>query len=214
MPNENYRNARMQQQLRQRQTQTVTQAQMRKNQGLVQNTGAVSLKANIDKSLAPNMRPGNVGAINRVFWPFWFTFTAPELTPSSSSTGFTTITQEAAFVWMAYSKAIYKKSAGPVYTYVDPNDETAAGAVDGLKFTLKDASSSRVFHNSPLEIDCVGNPEFPSVLPTPIMFLPNATIEISYTNDNSTETFVPFMTFFGYRVRIEDAQSLLGTVVG
>ena len=51
------------------------------------------------------MKAGNVGAINRIVWPFWFTFTAPQLGPNVTSQGFTTVTQEAAFVWMAYSKA-------------------------------------------------------------------------------------------------------------
>jgi hypothetical protein len=60
----------------------------------------------------------------------------------------------------------------------------------------------------------VGVPEFPSVLPTPILFLPNSTIEVTYQNDNATDTFVPFITLFGYRVRIEDAQNILSTVVG
>lgn len=183
-------------------------------QGLPPVSGAMSLKANLDAALPATLRPGNVGSINRVIWPFFFTFTAPELAPNSASQGFTTITQEAAFVWMSYTKSVYKKTAGPVYTYVDPDDYSSVGQTDGLKFTLKDAQSTRTFHNSPLEIDSIGNPQFPSVLPTPILFLPNSTIEITYQNDNASDTFVPFITMFGYRVRIEDAQRILSTVVG
>lgn len=184
-------------------------------QGLGRVDSAASLKQNLDRALPASLRPGNVGAINRVMWPFFFTFSAPELLPNSASQGFTTITQEAAFVWMSYSRAVYRKTAGPVqYTYIDPNDYAGAGQVDGLKFIFKDAQSTRVFHNQPLEIDAVGVPEFPSVLPTPILFLPNSTIEVTYQNDNLTETFVPFITLFGYRVRIEDAQNILSTVVG
>jgi len=183
-------------------------------QGLPSVQGASSLKQNLDQALPASLRPGNVGSINRVIWPFWFTFSAPELAPNSASQGFTTITQEAAFVWMSYTKSIYKKTAGPVYTYVDPDNYTAAGQTDGLKFTLRDAQSTRTFHNSPIEIDQIGNPQFPSVLPTPILFLPNSTIEITYQNDNASDTYVPFITMFGYRVRIEDAQKILSTVVG
>lgn len=184
-------------------------------QGLAKVDGAATLKQNLDRALPASLRPGNVGSINRVLWPFFFTFSAPELAPNSASQGFTTITQEAAFVWMSYSRAVYKKTVGPVqYTYVDPNDYAGAGQVDGLKFTFKDAQSTRVFHNQPLEIDAVGVPEFPSVLPTPILFLPNSTIEVTYQNDNLTDTYVPFITLFGYRVRIEDAQNILSTVVG
>jgi hypothetical protein len=183
-------------------------------QGLPQVSNAATLKQNLDKALPASLRPGNVGSINRVIWPFWFTFSAPELSPNSSSQGFTTITQEAAFVWMSYTKSVYKKTAGPVYTYVDPDNYTSTGQVDGLKFTLRDAQSTRTFHNTPIEIDQIGNPQFPSVLPTPILFLPNSTIEITYQNDNASDTYVPFITMFGYRVRIEDAQNILSTVVG
>lgn len=208
----------MNDQMRQKQRNLQMEAALKKRslqrQGLPTQQSASGLKETLDRALPATLRPGNVGSINRVIWPFWFTFSAPELAPNSSSQGFVTITQEAAFVMMSYSKAIYKKTAGPVYTYVDPNDYTSAGSVDGLKFTLKDAQSTRTFHNSPLEIDTVGVPEFPSVLPTPILFLPNSTIEITYQNDNASDTYVPFVTLFGYRVRIEDAQRILSTVVG
>ena len=169
--------------------------------------------ANHMRQLPAAMRPGNVGAINRVIWPFRFTGTAPELSPGGTSAqSFTTITQEAAFVMMAYTKAVYKRSgvAGSyVYTFVDSLDESAAGQVDGLSFTMKDSASTRTFHNKPMEIDHVGGGEFPSVLPTPIMFLPNSTIELTYQNNHATDTLVPFITFFGYRVRLDEAQSLL-----
>jgi hypothetical protein len=204
--------------MRQKQRNVQMEALLKKRslerQGLPPVRGASSLKQSLDAALPPTLRPGNVGSINRVIWPFFFTFSAPELSPNSSSQGFTTITQEAAFVWMSYTKAVYKKTVGPVYTYVDPDDYSAAGQVDGLKFTLRDAQSTRVFHNTPLEIDSIGNPQFPSLLPTPILFLPNSTIEITYQNDNAADTYVPFITMFGYRVRIEDAQKILSTVVG
>jgi hypothetical protein len=204
--------------MRQKQRNVQMEALLKKRslerQGLPPVRGASSLKQSLDAALPATLRPGNVGSINRVIWPFFFTFSAPELSPNSSSQGFTTITQEAAFVWMSYTKAVYKKTVGPVYTYVDPDDYSAAGQVDGLKFTLRDAQSTRVFHNTPLEIDSIGNPQFPSVLPTPILFLPNSTIEITYQNDNAADTYVPFITMFGYRVRIEDAQKILSTVVG
>lgn len=182
-------------------------------QGLVQNTGANSLERNLDKALPQNLVPGNVGAINRIIWPFWFTFTAPQLAPNVTSQGFVTITQEAAFVWMAYSKAVFTL-AGGVYTYVDPEQAGASGSTDGLKFSIRDSQSTRVFHNTPLDIDQIGSPQYPSVLPTPMMFLPNSNIEITYANENPTVTYVPFITLFGYRVRVDDAQNLLSTVVG
>ncbi|MEO5348878.1 MAG: hypothetical protein H7836_04455 [Magnetococcus sp. YQC-3] len=205
MPTQAMRNQRMKQQLQHRQ-QARPQAKPQ---------GAPSLKQEMNTSLPAALRPGNVGAINRVIWPFWFTFTAPELAPNTSSQGFFTVTQEAAFVFMSMTKSVFKKTVGPTqYTYIDPNDETGAGQADGLKWTMRDAQSSRVFSNLPVEMDHFGHPDYPFVLSTPILFLPNSTIEMTYQNDNASDTYVPFITLFGYRVRVEDAQHLLGTVIG
>lgn len=169
-------------------------------------------------SLPAALRPGNVGAINRVIWPFWFTSSAIELEPvNGAGQAFTTITQEACFVWMAYSKTVYKRggtSPNLTYTYIDSLNEELAGQTDGLSFTIRDSSSTRTFHNRPMELDQVGGGEFPSVLPTPIMFLPNSTIEFTFQNNHPTDAFVPFITMFGYRIRIDDAQNLLSLVTG
>jgi len=202
------RNLKMKYQVAQKQkAQQAKQAQ--------QSIGARQLSNMMAQPLANQVKAGNVGALNRVIWPFWFTFSAPELAPQTSSQGFFTVTQEAAFVLMAITKAVYSKTTGPTqYTYIDPNDESASGQADGLKWTLRDAQSSRVFSNLPVEMDQFGSPEWPFILSTPIMFLPNSTVEMTYQNDNAASTFVPYMTFFGYRVRVEDAQNLLGTVVG
>lgn len=182
-------------------------------QGIQPNSNPYDLKQNMDRALPNGLVPGNVGAINRIIWPFWFTFSAAELAPNVTTQSFTTVTQEAAFVWMAYSKAVYTVSAG-VYTYVDPEQAGASGSTDGLKFSLRDAQSTRTFQNIPLDMDMVGSPQYISTLPTPSLFLPNSTIEVTYTNENATTTYVPFITLFGYRIRIEDANNLLSTVVG
>jgi hypothetical protein len=182
-------------------------------QGLQATSGARTMSENMQQ-IEGRVKPGNIGAINRVIWPFWFTFTAPQLGPNVSSSGFTTITQEAGFVWMSYTKSVFKRTAGPVYTYVDPDAVGLTGQSDGLKFSVRDSSSSRQFHNNPLELDMVGHPEYPSVLETPIMFLPNSTIEIAYTNQHASNTYVPFVTLFGYRIRVEDAENIMSLVSG
>jgi hypothetical protein len=46
------------------------------------------------------------------------------------------------------------------------------------------------------------------------MFLPNSTVEAIFSNKDAARTYVPFVTFFGYRVRIEDAQNILSTITG
>ena len=193
--------------------QKVRQQSLR-NQGLVDAKSPQQFQQNLQNSVPSFMQPGNVGEINNVIWPFYFTFTAPELAPNTASTGFTTITQEASFILVSITKAVFVKTEGPTqYTYIDPNANTAIGDTDGLKFTLRDAQSSRVFQNIPQELDMIGHPEFPTALPSPLFFLPNSTIEITYQNDNPSVTYVPFVTLFGYRLRLNDP-SILSTITG
>lgn len=161
------------------------------------------------------LQPGNVGDLNRVIWPFWFTFTpAPELAPGESLGANFAVTQEAAFVVMAITKTVHKVTAGPVYTYVDPDDESIAGQNPGLSFYIRDAQSSRVFMQTTVQLDHLGAPRFPTVLAQPMLFLPNSVVEAGYSNAHPTDTYVPFVTMFGYRLRIEDAENIRSLVTG
>jgi len=173
-------------------------------------------KAN--NALPANLMPGNVGDINRVIWPFWFTFTAPVLTPQTGSNAFITVTQEAAFIWMTMCKVVFLRTeARPPYVYTAINallpDEGANNAND-LMISVRDAQSSRVFFGQPMSLDQVGPAEEPTVLPTSQFFLPNTTIECVYQNNSTVNTYVPFITFFGYRMRVPEAQAILSTITG
>lgn len=178
---------------------------------------ASQIQQGTNQALAPQKRPGNVGDINSVIWPFWFTFTAPELTAATGSNGFITVTQEAAFIFMAMSKVVFKRTgiAAP-YQYTAINallpDEGANSANDVL-ISIRDAQSTRVFFGQPMSIDQIGCAEEPTILPTPQLMLPNATIECVFQN-NSVDTYVPFITLFGYRIRLENAADILSTITG
>jgi len=176
-----------------------------------------ALEKRLQQAKLGAMYPGNVGDINRVVWPFFFTFNAPVLAPSTASQASFTVSQEAAFIWMSFSKVVFLRTgAGPNFTYtaIDPNNEAAAGDANGLNVQFRDAQSSRVFQKNPMPLDSYGAPEFPTVLSTPLMFLPNSTVECLYSNADATNVYVPFITFFGYRVRIENAQDILSLVTG
>jgi hypothetical protein len=194
--------------------QVVTEQESKlRNQGMVPNTGPQTMQQNFGKGLPSWLAPGNVGEINKVIWPFWFTFTAPELAPNTSAVGNFSVTQEAPFIWMAMTKAIFSKEMGN-FTYINPDDISAAGLAPGLQIVMRDAVSSRQFMATPIDTDHVGNPRFPTVLPTPQMFLPRAVVEIQFFNNSSTATYVPWISLFGYRVRLEDANNILSTVTG
>lgn len=185
------------------------------SQGLLPGKTAQELESNIRQSVPKFMAPGNIGGVYRSIWPFWFTFEAPELQPNQNSTASFTVTQEAAFVLMSLTKAVFIKTEDPyAVTWVDPDDETGAGTTPGLKWTLRDAQSSRTFNQNPTDLDHVGHPRFPTVFPSPMMFLPNSIVEMSYFNTHPTNIYIPFVTAFGYRIRIEDAEKMLGTVSG
>src|ERR1017187_5308790 len=55
-----------------------------------------ALQANMQNNLPPGMVPGNVGDINRVIWPFYFTTDYVSINPDQSIRSGFTITQEAA----------------------------------------------------------------------------------------------------------------------
>lgn len=160
--------------------------------------------------------PGNIGDLSNVLWPFYFTFPAGELAPNTTVNSSITITQEAPFILMSFTKAIFLKTgAAPlVYSYIDPDDESGAGSAPNLTFTLTDSVSNRQFTDRPIEIDHVAHPRFPLVLPTPQFVLPNGNIQIQWTNSDAVNTYVPWMTAFGYRIRYKEAQEILSTVQG
>jgi len=171
------------------------------------------------RQMTDSMRPMNIGDINRVIWPFWFTFTAPEVNPNASISGFMSVTQEAGFNILTMCKTVFLRTGidPATYQYValdgnNPDDDLANA--NGLTITLKDSQSSRVFMSQPLPIDDIGTAEKPTVLPSPQFLLPNSTMEIGYQNNHATNVYVPFVTFFGYRVRIENSQNILSNITG
>lgn len=189
------------------------ESQLRQSQLPVSN--ARDMERNMHKNLGPLLTPGNLGDINRVIWPFFFTTDTPEESIGQNQTfqtGFS-VTQEAAFILMSFTKTVYLETDENEFTYADPNDSSIANNLcPGLTFTLRDGSSSRQLFNTPIEMGHYGNPRFPTILPRPIMFLPNQNVQIAFTNTHPTNLYLPKITCFGYRIRVEDAQNFLGLV--
>lgn len=186
--------------------------------GMQSNTGAYSLEQNMMQAHVNSLMPGNVGDINRVIWPFWFTTENVTLAPNQSANANFTVTQEAAFVLLSYTRAVYVQEAGQdnigQFQYVDPEAQGAAGKTNDLNFVIQDSQSSRSFMNTPLSVNHIGYWRKPTVMTAPPLFLPNSNIEVTWQNNSSINTYKPFMTFFGYRVRIDHAQDILSTVSG
>lgn len=186
--------------------------------GMTSNTSAHSLEQNMMKSHVDALMPGNVGDINRVIWPFWFTTEDVKVAPSQAINANFTVTQEAAFVMLSMTRAVFVEESGQAnagqYQFIDPDAVGAAGKTNGLTFTIQDSQSSRSLMNTPWNINQVGYWKKPTVFPTPVLFLPNSNIEVTWQNDNQANTYRPKLTFFGYRVRIDHAKDILSTVSG
>lgn len=194
--------------------QVLKEMESRINQGLSKNNSAQNLQSNVARNMGNFLVPGNVGDINKVVWPFWFTTPAVTVGPGQNVTTQFSVTQEAGFSWMSYVKCVYDlDTLTNDITYIDPA-EPAIGEASMLYYSIRDAQSSREFFNKPQALDAVGAPQFPSTLPTPLFFLPNSTIEVSFYNSHPTNNYIPFLVMFGYRIRVEGAKTMLGTVYG
>ena len=197
-----------------RKEQELKVLESRLSQGLQPNGSVQQLQSNLGKSKANFLVPGNVGDINKVQWGFWFSTPFVRIDPGVNIRTQFTVTQEAAFTYMSMTKAVYDlDTVTNEITYIDP-DEPALGDSQGLSWILRDAQSSREFMNIPQSLDMVGNPRWPSVLPTPYMFLPNSIVEFNLINNHPTNVYIAQVSLFGYRLRIENSQNILSTVYG
>lgn len=185
-------------------------------QNQMPNDSAQQLEYNMANALGPLLTPGNIGDINSVIWPFYFTTDVPDSPLAANETfqtGFS-VTQEAAFIMMSFTKTVYLvegEEPDESWTWLDPSLQPSA---PGLVFTLRDGSSSRQLFNTPINIDAYGNPKFPTKFPRPVMLLPNQVMQVAFTNTHPTNVYVPMLTAFGYRIRIDQAQKLLSLVYG
>jgi hypothetical protein len=160
-----------------------------------------------------DLMPGNVGGLNTVVWPFWFEmdfdFGVNPLiqagTAASQQKQSYQVTQEAAFLLMAICR--------------NANSETTSGDLGPWQIDFKDRQSSRQFNDTPIPIQMIGTKSLPTVLPTPMLLMPNAFFDSVMTTWQTTAQATVGsgkhqFTFFGYRVRIQDAQAVMDSVFG
>jgi hypothetical protein len=179
-------------------------------------TGTPQQAVNLKNVLPPKLRPGNVGWISDVVWGYGFNAGGIILEPGRAIDSIVTVTQEAAFIMTKISQTTYIRDGAPgAYTYEmvdyhDPNYEFS-GAY-GLKFTMTDAQSGRSYMTFPEAIDNMGSGRYPYRLPTPLFFLPNSTIVFRFQNDSDHITYLPYLTLWGVRIRLDEAGSILSTL--
>jgi hypothetical protein len=186
-------------------------------------TQAGELQQNLAKILPAHLRPRNVGNLYHVQWPFYFSMdfdlsqtqpwidNAPDgaITSDTRQTRTYQVTQESAFLFTAISR--------------NCNDYDVSGDLGPLQVEIRDRQSSRFFSNAKIPIQMFGAEGWPTPMPTPFLVMPNAVIEMEISSflepgvvaePEPDQTGRIQFTFFGYRMRIEDAQKILSSIYG
>lgn len=166
------------------------------------------VESNFRKFLPESHVPGNIGGLNRVAWKFYYQVNfdfgddAVVNDKTSLSQEFQ-VSQEAAFILMGVSR--------------DCGSQVTEFAPWSIEF--KDRQSSRVLMDRPIPYQMLGTRSKFLVLTTPFLIMPNAKFETAMRGTTSYDLTLTGenkhqITFFGYRVRIEDADKVLSSVFG
>lgn len=173
------------------------------------------LESRLRSILPSRLVPSNVGDINSILWPFFYTVefnTDTDLTisPSFFAQKQFRVSQESGFILRS------------IYRDVDVYDGTSEvnSAFDApFTLTFRDNQSSRQINNNAFPVQMVGTKSSPLTLVAPYYFQPNATVNVELTTfaqeaitlaGNSTQRFV----FHGYRVRQNELGKALTAVFG
>lgn len=170
-----------------------------------------SLRDHLDEILPPSLVPANVGNIDSVAWPFWYQFdfdfgTNPTLAATLRQTQSVQVTQEAGFLMMGISR--------------DSEEQSLAGSLGPWTIeSIRDRQSSRQFNNQPINFQALGEKSNLTIFPTPLLFFPNAFIDITMGCFQPVPNPVVGdarhqISVFGYRVRMGDEQRILSTIFG
>lgn len=170
-----------------------------------------SLREHLEQILPPDLIPANVGNIDSVAWPFWYQFdfdfgTNPTLANTLRQTQSVQVTQEAGFLMLGISR--------------DSEETSLAGNLGPWTIeSIRDRQSSRQFNDRPVNFQNIGTKSNLTVFPTPMLFFPNAFIDLTMgcfqpTPNPVIGEAVHQISIFGYRVRMGDDQRILSTIFG
>lgn len=159
--------------------------------------------------------PKNLESMYNVSWGYFETFTFDQAGIAANESVIETISvsQEAAFVMTHAVKSVFEITGGEA-EYIDPYAAAPADRfVPDVSVQFRDAQSQRVLDQNAYEIDHIGDSRFAMKFQKPMMWLPNSVIECRFVND-SANTYVPFITLYGYKIRLEDADRIVSLVTG
>jgi hypothetical protein len=172
-----------------------------------------NLKKSLGEFLPDHLVPGNVGAFTSVVWPFWFPVdfefgTDPSLIGGNVTSQIQNfqVSQDGAVILIGVSR--------------QADSYTTSGHLGPYTVEIKDNQSSRQFNDKPIPIQMISSGKGrPTKLPLAMLLMPNAMIEVKMSTwlpQGTTQATLGSghhqFAFFGYRVRIEDAEKVLSSV--
>lgn len=169
----------------------------------------MDLRQQLATKLPNFLMPGNVGSYNKITWPFWQTVTFdfgtnPTYGPNTKQVSQFRVSQDAAFLMSAITWKAWSYDT--------------AGELAALSLRIVDRQSTRQLNDQTLPIQAIGKRSYPTILPTPYLIMPSALIEFelsSWLTANQVTSGIGKHQFivFGYRVRIEDYETILSAVL-
>lgn len=197
--------------LRQREKDIQARSRVLRQPSQFQFNSVQNLKRQLDEGLNFYMRPGNVGGINEVVWPFQFNASVdfganPTISSANVQRTSYQIDEEACFLLMSIS--IMSGSDG---------GNVSATERAPLSVLIQDRQSTRFFQSSPMPLQAIGNNSNPAILPTPMFLYPSAFLDIIVAGIPDVGQLFPGdgtlqFSMFGLRTRVENAQKVLSTV--
>lgn len=201
--------------LRQREKNLKAREQYLKNPGTFSANNVRNFRDSMQGSLPSYMMPGNVGGVNEVTWPFLFNVTLdfganPSIADNVFARNFYQVDQEAAFLILSISRAHQTDENNASATFLAP-----------IQIEFIDRQSSRRFMSEPMPLQMLGSNSCPSIYPTAFYMPPNSILDVVASGIPPAAFPVDFtgsgefqLSFFGNRIRTEDAGKVLSTIFG
>ena len=163
-----------------------------------------------DDGLTPIVA-GDVTAINDITWPYFFSSPLTRVRPNTTVSVNIHVNQEAPLILTRFTGSVYNvlnpEAANETIRLIDfsEDDEFA----EGLSFSME--YYDKQLHNKPIAIENIGHAVRPSKFKKKIMLLPKSNLTINFSN-TSSNTYDVSLFFTTVKIKVENAQNMLGSI--
>ena len=154
---------------------------------------------------------GDVTAINDITWPYFFSSPLTRMLPNTTQSVNIHVNQEAPLILTRFTGTVFNvenpSAANEMLKLIDfSNDDEFA---PGLSFSME--YYDKQMHNKPIAIENIGHAVRPNDLKKKILLLPKSNLTINFSN-LSSNTYDVSLFFTTVKIKVENAQNMLGTI--